>query len=106
MENFEMIFSIVMGVLTIIGGGLSLYFNVKSKILDAANSAVNTAEDSDKVKEEKMALAISEVKKLIPAAARPFFTDRMIETIIQKAFDGIEAYAEKQAKKTQASDAQ
>ena len=52
-----------------------------------------------------MALAISEVKKLIPAPARLFFTDNVLETIIQKAFDGIEAYAEKQAKKAQNSDA-
>ena len=106
MENFEMIFSIVMGVLTIVGGCLSFYYNVKSKILDAANNAINTAEDSDKVKEEKMALAISEVKKLIPAPARLLFTDNVLKTIIQKAFDGIETYAEKQAKKAQNSDAE
>lgn len=95
----ETIFTIVFAILTIVGSGLAYYFYVKNKITAAANDAVNTAEDSDKVATEKMEVAINEIEKILPAGAKMFFTRERIRIIVQAAFDGIEMFAKKQANK-------
>lgn len=94
--DISVIISIACSVLMIAGAGLSYYFYLKAKITNAAIDAINTAEDTDKVKEEKMAIAIDEIKKIIPSAIKPFITDSMIEAIIQHSFDKIEEFAKKQ----------
>ena len=99
MENAELIFTIISAVLAVLGALGSFYFSVKNKITQEANNVINTAEDSDKIRGEKMQLAITEIKKIIPAVAKPFFPDSVLEAIIQKAFDGVEAFAKKQAAK-------
>lgn len=95
----ETILTIVFAVLTIVGAGVSYYFFVKNRILAAANTAINAAEDTDKVEAEKMAVAMEEIKKILPVGAKVFFTDERIKVLLQAAFDGIELFAEKQAKK-------
>ena len=95
----ETILTIVFAILTIVGSGLAYYFYVKDKITAAANDAVNTAEDSNAVAQEKMEIAIIEIEKILPAGAKVFFTKERIRVIVQAAFDGIELYAQKQANK-------
>ena len=72
---------------------------IKNKILAAANNAINTAEDTDKVEAEKMAVALAEIQKILPIGAKFIFTEERIRTLLQAAFDGIEMFAKKQANK-------
>lgn len=95
----ETILTIIFAVLTILGAGVSYYFFVKNKILAAANNAINTAEDTDKVEAEKMAVALAEIQKILPIGAKFIFTEERIRTLLQAAFDGIELFAKKQANK-------
>ena len=95
----ETILTIVFAILTIVGAGVSYYFYVKNKILNAANDAINTAEDTDKVEAEKMEIAVQEIIKILPAGAKVIFTEARIRVLLQHAFDGIELFANKQANK-------
>lgn len=97
--TLEIILTIVFAVLTIIGAVVSYYLYFKNKITAAINGEIDDAEIDGKVGEEKMAEVITQLKKLIPAILRPFITDEMLQTLVQAAFDKIESYAEKQAKK-------
>lgn len=97
--DWSVFITIVCAIIGLIGSGASYYFYVKAKINEATADVINKAEDSDKVKEEKMALAITEIKKLLPKGATVIFNDAALEKIIQKAFDKIEEYAQKQAQK-------
>ena len=90
------IISIVASALMLVATFISYYFYVKNKIVNASIEAINAAEDTDKVKHEKMEIAISEVKRLLPKGATLLFSDAAIEAIIQKAFDLIEELAKKQ----------
>lgn len=93
------ILPVLISLLTVLLTGLSYYFYIRAKISDATTSAINIAEDSDKVKEQKMALAVSEIRRILPPGASLFISDKFIENIIQKAFDKIEEYVHKQLSK-------
>lgn len=97
--NFETILTIIFGLLTVVGAGLSYYLYVKNKILTNSSAAINTAEDSDKFEAEKMDIAVQEIMKLLPAGAKIFFTEARVRLILQVAFDGIELFARKQLDK-------
>lgn len=93
-------------ILTIVGGLLSLaatllsyYFYIKNSIRNAAEKAINAAEDFGKVGEEKMAIAVEQIYNLIPDVAKPFFPKPTIQTMVQLVFDQMEAYALKQTNK-------
>lgn len=90
---------LVSSLLIILGAGLSYYFYTKNKLSNKVNEIVNIAEDSDKVANEKMKLAVNELSKIIPTVLKPFITKQALETLIQKAFDQIEVYAQKQLNK-------
>lgn len=90
-------------ILTIAGGLLSLaatllsyYFAIKNSLRDAAESAINSAEELDKIGEEKMALAVEQVYALVPDIAKPFFSKATIQVMVQLVFDQMEEYAKKQ----------
>lgn len=93
------IFTIIFAILTIAGVFVSYYFYVKSKVYAATEAAVNDAEQEDKTAEEKMRFAVSEIYSIVPAVLKPILTPQAIEKIVQKAFDKIEEYAQKQVKK-------
>ena len=95
----ETILTIIFAIFTIIGAGVSYYFYIKSKITEVANTAINSAEDTDKVEAEKMEVAITEIEKILPVGAKVFFTRERIRIIVQAAFDGIEIFAKKQSNK-------
>lgn len=95
----ETIWTIVFAILAVAGSCLSYYFHVKAKVYAATESAVNDAEQEDKTATEKMEFAVNEIYCIVPAVLKPLFTRKVIEKIVQKAFDKIEEYAEKQAKK-------
>lgn len=96
--------TIIMTVLSIIGVFLSYYFSVKAKIYSATEDAVNKAEQDNKTATEKMEYAVEQIYSLVPAILKPFFSKKVIRVIVQKAFDKIEEYAQKQVDKDRKDD--
>lgn len=99
--SWSEILSIVMTVLTIISTLLGYYFKIKQKLLDAVNGKIDDAEVDELNGEQKMLYVVNELYKLVPLAYKKIFNKKFIEKLVQKAFDKIENYAEKQViKKT------
>lgn len=94
--NWELILSIVSCLVTLAAIVISYYLAIRKKIEQEALNAINKAEDTDKIGEEKMQDAVEIVYDIIPAVAKPFISKKLIETIIQSVFDKVEEYARKQ----------
>lgn len=97
--SFSEILSIVMTILTVITTVIGYYFNIKQKLLDAVNDKIDNAEEIFKNGKEKMNYVINELYNLVPLPYKSIFNKDFIEKLVQKAFDKIEDYAEKQANK-------
>lgn len=97
--NWELILSIVSCLFTLVAIVISYYLAIRKKIEQEALNAINKAEDTDKIGEEKMQDAVEIVYDIIPAVAKPFISKKLIETIIQDVFDKVEEYARKQVNK-------
>lgn len=97
--NWELILTIASSVLTIVVTVIGYYQHIKKRLEQEALDAINKAEDTDKIGAEKMQDAIKMVKDMIPAVAKPFISDKLIETVIQGVFDKVEDYARKQLEK-------
>ena len=97
--NWELILSIVSCLFTLVAIVISYYLAIRKKIEQEALNAINKAEDTDKIGEEKMQNAVEIVYDIIPAVAKPFISKKLIETIIQSVFDKVEEYARKQVAK-------
>lgn len=93
------ILSIVFAVLTVVGGFVSYYFYVRNEIQKQIAAEIDGAEIDEKIGAEKMQTVISALKELVPTILKPFITDSLIESLVQAAFDSIEAYAKKQVEK-------
>ena len=98
----ETILNVVLALLAVFFICLSYYFYIRAKINAATEDAVNNAEQDDKTATEKMTLAVDQIYSIVPIAFKPFITKKTIQAIVQKAFDSIEAYAEKQKEKQDA----
>lgn len=97
--NWELILSIVSCLFTLAAIVISYYLAIRKKIEQEALNAINKAEDTNKIGEEKMQDAVEIVYDIIPAVAKPFISKKLIETIIQSVFDKVEEYARKQVNK-------
>ena len=97
--NWELILSIVSCLFTLAAIVISYYLAIRKKIEQEALNAINKAEDTDKIGEEKMQDAVEIVYDIVPAVAKPFISKKLIETIIQSVFDKVEEYARKQVAK-------
>lgn len=93
------ILSIIMTILTILSTIVGYYFNIKQKLLDAVNGKIDEAEVDNLDGDQKMLYVVSELYKLVPIPYRSIFNKSVIEKLVQKAFDKIEDYAEKQVNK-------
>ena len=98
----ETILNVIFVLLALFFTCLSYYFYIRAKINAATEDAVNNAEQDDKTAQEKMSFAVNQIYEIVPIAFKPFITKKRIQAIVQKAFDSIEAYAEKQKKKQDA----
>ena len=98
---WEIILNIALGVLSVALAVTTYYLDIKRKLQEQVNGEIANAEDISKLGEEKMAYVVSQLKAIVPKAARFLFTDKVIEKIVQTAFDKIEEYAQKQADKKQ-----
>ncbi len=97
--DWESILTIIFAVLSIVSAFLSYYMNVRKKIAESITQEVNNAEVDGAIGEEKKVEVIAQLRKIIPAVLKPFITDNILDALVQKAFDNIEAYAKKQLKK-------
>ena len=97
--NWELILTIASSVLTIVVTVIGYYQHIKKRLEQEALDAINIAEETDKIGAEKLQDAIKMVKDMIPAVAKPFISDKLIETVIQGVFDKVEDYARKQLEK-------
>ena len=97
--NWELILTIASSFLTIVATILGYYQHIKKRLEQEALDAINKAEETDKIGAEKMQDAIKMVYDIIPVVARPFISEKLIETIIQGVFDKVEEYARKQLEK-------
>lgn len=97
------VYDIIMLVVTIIFGGLSLYFKTKTTIVETAQSAIATAEatysDAVKAGSEKQQWVVNRIMDIIPAPLKLIFSRETVTTIVQAAFDQIERYAVQQLDK-------
>ena len=97
--NTELIISIVTSVLTILATLIGYYFKIKASITEKANELISSAEDTQKIGEEKMEIVVNELYHLVPVPYRIFFTKSWLKKLVQVLFDAIEDYASKQSNK-------
>lgn len=97
------VYEIIMTVLAIIFGGLSLYISGKKNILDAVISYINQAEDeykdATKAGGSKFEWVVDKLMSIVPVALKPFIGRALVEAIVQKVFDIMQSYAQKQLDK-------
>jgi len=86
-------------ICTLIAIVLGYYQFIKKKIEQDALDAINKAEDTDKIGEEKLKDAVETVYSLLPVVAKPFISEKLLEVVIQQVFDKVEEYAQKQLNK-------
>ena len=97
--DFNEILNIVLVVLGVVITFVTYYFKVKNKLQDAVNGSINNAEQEGISGEDKMNQVVNDLYSLVPIAYKGIFNKEFIQKLVQKAFDKIEEYANKQNKK-------
>ena len=96
-------YNILTTILWVVFGFLVTYFKEKTKLVEHAKYAINSAEKQyelyTKAGGEKFKYACSILASITPTFLKPFITQALIEQIVQSAFNGMEAYAKKQLDK-------
>jgi len=75
-----------------------------SKLRKYANGAIVDAEQLEVEGKQKMMDAVDQLYALVPPHLRLFITRTMIQNLVQRMFDKVEAYAKTQLAKKQVSD--
>lgn len=97
--DFNEILNIVLVILGVVITFVTYYFKVKNKLQDAVNGSINNAEQEGVSGEDKMNQVVNDLYSLVPIAYKGIFNKEFIQKLVQKAFDKIEEYANKQNKK-------
>lgn len=97
--NWNEILNIVLVVLGVVITFVTYYFKVKNKLQDAVNGSINNAEQEGVPGEDKMNQVVNDLYSLVPVAYKGIFNKEFIRKLVQKAFDKIEEYANKQVNK-------
>ena len=97
--DFNEILNIVLVVLGVVITFVTYYFKVKNKLQDAVNGSINNAEQEGVSGEDKMNQVVNDLYSLVPVAYKGIFNKEFIRKLVQKAFDKIEEYANKQVNK-------
>ena len=97
--NWNEILNIVLVVLGVVITFVTYYFKVKNKLQDAVNGSINNAEQEGVSGEDKMNQVVNDLYSLVPFAYKGIFNKEFIKKLVQKAFDKIEEYANKQVNK-------
>lgn len=100
------IIEIILGILSILLVFLSYYISVRKTLQEKVGDAINEAEKTDLIGEEKMAYAVEQIYQLVPTMFKPILTKPAIEGIVQQLFDKMQDFAKKQKndKKTKNED--
>lgn len=97
------VYEIISTILMVVFGFLSLYIKTKTKIIDKAKDAVNTAEetykDATKSGGIKFEYCIDMLYGYVPAVMKPFITREFMAMAVQKAFDAMAKFATQQLDK-------
>lgn len=90
-------------VILVVAGYFIEYFKKRSQLVAAAEEVINTAEDHYKeytnAGSAKMQLAVDLLYERVPVPLRPLITREFLQGMIQKAFDGIVNFMDKQIDK-------
>ena len=97
--NWNEILNIVLVVLGVVITVVTYYLKVKNKLQDAVNGSINNAEQEGVSGEDKMNQVVNDLYSLVPVAYKGIFNKEFIRKLVQKAFDKIEEYANKQVNK-------
>ena len=97
--DFNEILNIVLVLIGVVITFVTYYFKVKNKLQDAVNGSINNAEQEGVSGEDKMNQVVNDLYSLVPIAYKGIFNKEFIQKLVQKAFDKIEEYAEKQVNK-------
>ena len=97
--DFNEILNIVLVLIGVLITFVTYYFKVKNKLQDAVNGSINNAEQEGVSGEDKMNQVVNDLYSLVPIAYKGIFNKEFIQKLVQKAFDKIEEYANKQNKK-------
>lgn len=97
--DFNEILNIVLVIIGVVITFVTYYFKVKNKLQDAVNGSINNAEQEGVSGEDKMNQVVNDLYSLVPIAYKGIFNKEFIRKLVQKAFDKIEEYANKQNKK-------
>ena len=97
--DFNEILNIVLVLIGVVITFVTYYFKVKNKLQDAVNGSINNAEQKGVSGEDKMNQVVNDLYSLVPIAYKGIFNKEFIQKLVQKAFDKIEEYANKQNKK-------
>ena len=97
--DFNEILNIVLVLIGVLITFVTYYFKVKNKLQDAVNGSINNAEQEGVSGEDKMNQVVNDLYSLVPIAYKGIFNKEFIRKLVQKAFDKIEEYANKQNKK-------
>lgn len=89
----SIIINIILGIVAVLGSFISYYYYIKSVLQKAANDAINNAEHDGTTGEEKLELATTTVYSLVPKFMRTTITKNLVKSLVQSAFDKIDAYA-------------
>jgi hypothetical protein len=100
------IFEIILGIFSVLLVFLSYYISVRQTLQEKVGDAINEAEKTDLIGEEKMAYAVEQIYQLVPTMFKPILTKPVIEGIVQQLFDKMQDFAKKQKndKKTKNED--
>ena len=97
--DFNEILNIVLVLIGVVITFVTYYFKVKNKLQDAVNGSINNAEQEGVSGEDKMNQVVNDLYSLVPIAYKGIFNKEFIRKLVQKAFDKIEEYANKQVNK-------
>ena len=106
MEIWHIIINIVLAIAAVVLAFIGYYFYIKNKILATLNGEISDEEDSKAKAEAKLQEVVERLQPLVPTVLKPLLTQKVLEALVQAAFDKIEEYAAKQvAKKSNNQDA-
>lgn len=103
MVNGINIYGIIVTVALVILGYVTSFIKTRSDLTAKAQGLINAAEENYKsathAGEQKFDAVVTWLSEMVPAPLRFFITKQMISEIVQKVFDKMQEYANKQLNK-------
>jgi len=91
--NYVQIINIIAYVGCVALFGVALYFKVKGNAVGAVSELIAMAENTDLAGPEKMAMVVSRLYEMIPAAFKKILNEETLQGIAQWIFDWMKKYA-------------